>query len=115
MRQWLTTLTLTIAIAVSGIQTNAQPQPLTIHWLSNSNGSPLNTDSRFPSISADGTRVVFQVGNGRDAEIWEWQQGQSQAQSVKDPQNPSNPIKGIHPVISADGNHIAFASGSLWR
>jgi hypothetical protein len=64
MRQWLTTLTLTIAIAVSGIQTNAQPQPLTIHWLSNSNGSPLNTDSRFPSISADGTRVVFQVGNG---------------------------------------------------
>jgi Tol biopolymer transport system component len=83
---------------------------LTIQWLSNSNGAPLNTDSRFPSISADGTRVVFQVGNGRDAEIWEWQQGQSQAQSVKDPQNPSNPIKGIHPVISADGNHIAFAS-----
>ncbi|MDT7972338.1 MAG: hypothetical protein RRB24_05860, partial [Armatimonadota bacterium] len=113
MRQWLTTLTLIIAIAVSGIQTNAQPQPLTIHWLSNSNGSPLNTDSRFPSISADGTRVVFQVGNGRDAEIWEWQQGQSQAQSVKDPQG--NPIKGIHPVTSADGNHIAFASWQDYR
>jgi hypothetical protein len=88
---------------------------LTIHWLSNSNGSPLNTDSRFPSISADGNQVVFQVGNGRDAEIWEWQQGQSQAQSVKDPQNPSNPIKGIHPVISADGNHIAFASWQDYR
>ncbi len=103
MRQWLTLITISIALAQLSW---AQPSPLSIQWLSN--GAPPNTDSRFPSISADGTRVVFQVGNGRDAEIWEWQQGQSQAQSVKDPQG--NPIKGIHPVISADGNHIAFAS-----
>lgn len=138
MRQWLTTLTLTIAIAVSGIQTNAQPQPLTIHWLSNSNGSPLNTDSRFPSISADGTRVVFQVGNGANAQIWlvfwngtNWQNvrdddndGRIDEDPIngtdddgdgrvdEDPPNPPFPLFGIHPVISADGNHIAFAS---WR
>jgi hypothetical protein len=136
MRQWLTTLTLTIAIAVSGIQTNAQPQPLTIHWLSNSNGSPLNTDSRFPSISADGTQVVFQVGNGANAQIWlvfwngtNWQNvrdddndGRIDEDPIndrdddgdgrvdEDPPNPPFPLFGIHPVISADGNHIAFAS-----
>jgi hypothetical protein len=103
MRQWLTLITISIALA------QASWAQLTIRWISQgANLSEQPADSRFPSISADGTRVVFQVGNGRDAEIWEWQQGQSQAQSVKDPQG--NPIKGIHPVISADGNHIAFAS-----
>jgi Tol biopolymer transport system component len=101
MRQWLTLITISIALA------QASWAQLTIRWISqgaNLSGQP--ADSRFPSISADGTRVVFQVGNGRDAEIWEWQQGQSQAQSV---------IKGIHPVISADGNHIAFASWQDYR
>lgn len=143
MRQWLTTLTLTIAIAVSGIQTNAQPQPLTIHWLSNSNGSPLNTDSRFPSISADGTRVVFQVGNGLNAQIWlaATQDNDGDGKVDEDPINnidddedgrvdedpvdwrtfqltdpqSNQPLLGIHPVISADGNHIAFASWQDYR
>jgi hypothetical protein len=113
MRQWLTTLTLTIAIAVSGIQASAQPQPLTIHWLSNSNGSPLNTDSRFPSISADGTQVVFQVGNGATAQIWQsvfnTATNQWQSAPVTIP-GTTTPLLGTHPVISADGNHIAFAS-----
>jgi hypothetical protein len=138
MRWWLTTLTLTIAIAVSGIQASAQPQPLTIHWLSNSNGSPLNTDSRFPSISADGNQVVFQVGNGLNAQIWlaATQDNDGDGKVDEDPINnidddedgrvdedpvdwrtfqltdpqSNQPLLGIHPVISADGNHIAFAS-----
>jgi len=155
MRQWLTTLTLTIAIAVSGIQASAQP--LTVWWLSfaaNGNAQvPIRinpatglvdsvngvfVDSRFPSLSADGRQVVFQVGNGTTAQIWQavWDatNGRWQVSPIIDPidndgdgQVNEDPINGndddndgrvdedppepsIHPVISADGNHIAFAS-----
>ncbi len=153
MRWWLTTLTLTIAIAVSGIQASAQP--LTVWWLSfvaNGNAQvPIRinpatglvdlvngvfVDSRFPSLSADGRQVVFQVGNGTTAQIWlvfwngtNWQNvrdddndGRIDEDPIngtdddgdgrvdEDPPNPPFPLFGIHPVISADGNHIAFAS-----
>jgi len=137
MRWWLTTLTLTIAIAVSGIQASAQP--LTVWWLSfvaNGNAQvPIRinpatglvdsvngvfVDSRFPSLSADGRQVVFQVGNGLTAQIWQavWDatNGRWQVNPVPIPQtDPPRPLIGIHPVISADGNHIAFASvARLW-
>jgi hypothetical protein len=132
MRWWLTTLTLTIAIAVSGIQASAQP--LTVWWLSfvaNGNAQvPIRinpatglvdsvngvfVDSRFPSLSADGRQVVFQVGNGTTAQIWQavWDatNGRWQVNPVPIPQtDPPRPLIGIHPVISVDGNHIAFAS-----
>jgi hypothetical protein len=155
MRWWLTTLTLTIAIAVSGIQASAQP--LTVWWLSfvaNGNAQvPIRinpatglvdlvngvfVDSRFPSLSADGRQVVFQVGNGTTAQIWQavWDatNGRWQVNPIIDPidndgdgqvnEDPINdndddndgrvdedpPEPSIHPVISADGNHIAFAS-----
>jgi hypothetical protein len=132
MRWWLTTLTLTIAIAVSGIQASAQP--LTVWWLSfvaNGNAQvPIRinpatglvdsvngvfVDSRFPSLSADGRQVVFQVGNGTTAQIWQavWDatNGRWQVSPVPIPQtDPPRPLIGFHPVISADGNHIAFAS-----
>jgi len=132
MRWWLTTLTLTIAIAVSGIQASAQP--LTVWWLSfvaNGNAQvPIRinpatglvdlvngvfVDSRFPSLSADGRQVVFQVGNGTTAQIWQavWDatNGRWQVNPVPIPQtDPPRPLIGFHPVISADGNHIAFAS-----
>jgi Tol biopolymer transport system component len=157
MRWWLTTLTLTIAIAVSGIQASAQP--LTVWWLSfvaNGNAQvPIRinpatglvdsvngvfVDSRFPSLSADGRQVVFQVGNGLNAQIWlaATQDNDGDGKVDEDPINnidddkdgrvdedpvdwrtfqltdpqSNQPLFGIHPVISADGNHIAFAS---WR
>jgi hypothetical protein len=157
MRQWLTTLTLTIAIAVSRIQASAQP--LTVWWLSfvaNGNAQvPIRinpatglvdlvngvfVDSRFPSLSADGRQVVFQVGNGLNAQIWlaATQDNDGDGKVDEDPINnidddedgrvdedpvdwrtfqltdpqSNQPLLGIHPVISADGNHIAFAS---WR
>jgi hypothetical protein len=137
MRWWLTTLTLTIAIAVSGIQASAQP--LTVWWLSfvaNGNAQvPIRinpatglvdsvngvfVDSRFPSLSADGRQVVFQVGNGTTAQIWQavWDatNGRWQVNPVPIPQtDPPRPLFGIHPVISADGNHIAFASWQDYR
>jgi hypothetical protein len=155
MRWWLTTLTLTIAIAVSGIQASAQP--LTVWWLSfvaNGNAQvPIRinpatglvdsvngvfVDSRFPSLSADGRQVVFQVGNGLNAQIWlaATQDNDGDGKVDEDPINnidddedgrvdedpvdwrtfqltdpqSNQPLLGIHPVISADGNHIAFAS-----
>jgi len=132
MRWWLTTLTLIISIAVSGIQASAQP--LTVWWLSfvaNGNAQvPIRinpatglvdsvngvfVDSRFPSLSADGRQVVFQVGNGTTAQIWQavWDaaNGRWQVSPVPTPQtDPPRPLIGIHPVISVDGNHIAFAS-----
>ncbi|MFA0741883.1 MAG: hypothetical protein DFNUSKGM_002002, partial [Candidatus Fervidibacter sacchari] len=132
MRQWLATLTLAIAIAVSGIQVSAQP--LTIWWLSfvaNGNAQvPIRinpatglvdldngvfVDSRFPSLSADGRQVVFQVGSGLNAQVWQaiWDaaNGRWQVSPVPIPQTaPLQPLVGIQPVISADGNHIAFAS-----
>ncbi|MFZ8829249.1 MAG: TolB family protein [Armatimonadota bacterium] len=133
MRQWLTLITISIALA------QASWAQLTIRWISqgaNLSGQP--ADSRFPSISADGTRVVFQVGNGANAQIWlvfwngtNWQNvrdddndGRIDEDPIngtdddgdgrvdEDPPNPPFPLFGIHPVISADGNHIAFAS---WR
>jgi len=158
MRCWLTTLTLTIAIAVSGIQASAQP--LTVWWLSfvaNGNAQvPIRinpatglvdsvngvfVDSRFPSLSADGRQVVFQVGNGTTAQIWQavwdatngrWQvnpipiDNDGDGQVNEDPINGNDddndgrvdedpPEFGIHPVISADGNHIAFASWQDYR
>jgi len=137
MRWWLTTLTLTIAIAVSGIQASAQP--LTVCWLSfvaNGNAQvPIRinpatglvdlvngvfVDSRFPSLSADGRQVVFQVGNGTTAQIWQavWDatNGRWQVSPVPIPQtDPPRPLIGFHPVISADGNHIAFASWQDYR
>ncbi|MFZ8829020.1 MAG: TolB family protein, partial [Armatimonadota bacterium] len=137
MRWWLTTLTLTIAIAVSGIQASAQP--LTVWWLSfvaNGNAQvPIRinpatglvdsvngvfVDSRFPSLSADGRQVVFQIGNGTTAQIWQavWDatNGRWQVSPVPIPQtDPPRPLIGFHPVISADGNHIAFASWQDYR
>jgi hypothetical protein len=137
MRWWLTTLTLIIAIAVSGIQASAQP--LTVWWLSfvaNGNAQvPIRinpatglvdlvngvfVDSRFPSLSADGRQVVFQVGNGTTAQIWQavWDatNGRWQVNPVPIPQtDPPRPLIGFHPVISADGNHIAFASWQDYR
>lgn len=151
MRWWLATLTLTIAIVASGIQASAQP--LTIWWLSFVvNGSaqvPIRinpatglvdldngvfVDSRFPSLSADGRQVVFQVGSGLNARVWwavwngtNWQatfqDNDNDGRIDEDPINntdddgdgqvdedPQDPLPGIHPVISGDGNHIAFAS-----
>jgi len=132
MRRWLTTLTLTIAIAASGIQASAQA--LIVWWLSfvvNGNAQvPIRinpatglvdlvngvfVDSRFPSLSADGRQVVFQISNGLNAQVWQavWDaaNGRWQVSFVLIPQtNPPQPLVGIHPVISSDGNHIAFAS-----
>ena len=179
MRWWLTILALTTTIVVSG----AQP-PLTIRWLSlvrDNSGSPVsirinpttglvdlingvNVDSRFSSVTADGSRIVFQIGSGSNAQIWEvvlvgtnWQAhsvsdidgdglvGEDPVDGIdndgdgrvdEDPgiDNDSDGrvdedlvdgadndndglvdedppfIAGLHPVISADGNHIAFAS-----
>jgi Tol biopolymer transport system component len=117
---------------VSGIQASAQP--LTVWWLSfvaNGNAQvPIRinpatglvdlvngvfVDSRFPSLSADGRQVVFQVSNGTTAQIWQavWDatNGRWQVNPVPIPQtDPPRPLIGIHPVVSADGNHIAFAS-----
>ena len=153
MRQWLATLTLAIAILASGIQASAQP--LTVWWLSfvtNGNAQvPIRinpatglvdlangvfVDSRFPSLTADGRQVVFQVGNGLNAQVWQavWDAGNGRwqvnpididndvdGQANEDPIDGSDndnddqvdedpPELGIHPVISADGNHISFAS-----
>ena len=165
MRWWLTTLTLTIAIVASGIQASAQP--LTVWWLSfvaNGNAQvPIRinpatglvdlvngvfVDSRFPSLSADGRQVVFQVGSGLNAQVWQavwdaangrWQvnplislDNDGDGQVNEDPidfdpngspidndqdglANEDPPESGIHPVISADGNHIAFASWQDYR
>jgi hypothetical protein len=108
MRQWLTLITISIALA------QASWAQLTIRWISqgaNLSGQP--ADSRFPSISADGTRVVFQVGNGATAQIWQsvfnTATNQWQSAPVTIP-GTTTPLLGTHPVISADGNHIAFAS-----
>jgi len=113
MRQWLTLITISIALAQASW---AQLPPLTIQWLSN--GAPPNTDSRFPSISADGTQVVFQVGNGANAQIWQsvfnTATNQWQSAPVTIP-GTTTPLLGTHPVISADGNHIAFASWQDYR
>jgi hypothetical protein len=122
---------------VSGIQASAQP--LTVWWLSfvaNGNAQvPIRinpatglvdsvngvfVDSRFPSLSADGRQVVFQVGNGTTAQIWQavWDatNGRWQVSPVPIPQtDPPRPLIGFHPVISADGNHIAFASWQDYR
>ncbi|MCS7187993.1 MAG: hypothetical protein RMK89_13730, partial [Armatimonadota bacterium] len=140
MRFWLTILTLTTMIAVSGAQT-----PLTIQWLSfvrNSSNTPspisVNgtlTDSRFASVTADGKQIVFQVGSGANAQIWGilfdadgdgrvWEDpvdGNDNDRDGRTDEDPpqeatpfldanGQPISGLHPVISADGNYIAFAS-----
>jgi Tol biopolymer transport system component len=113
MRQWLTLITISIALA------QASWAQLTIRWISqgaNLSGQP--ADSRFPSISADGTRVVFQVGNGATAQIWQsvfnTATNQWQSAPVTIP-GTTTPLLGTHPVISADGNHIAFASWQDYR
>ena len=156
MRWWLTTLTLTTALVASGIKASAQP--LTIWWLSfagNGNAQvPIRinpatglvdlvngvfVDSRFPSLSADGRQVVFQVGSGLNARVWwavwngtNWQatfqDNDNDGRIDEDPINntdddgdgqvdedPQDPLPGIHPVISGDGNHIAFASWQDYR
>jgi hypothetical protein len=137
MRRWLTTLTLTIAIAASGIQASAQA--LIVWWLSfvvNGNAQvPIRinpatglvdlvngvfVDSRFPSLSADGRQVVFQISNGLNAQVWQavWDaaNGRWQVNSVPIPQtDPPQPLAGVHPVISGDGNHVAFASWQDYR
>ncbi len=146
MRWCLTILALTTTIAISTAQT------LNIQWLSFvlNGGAPVPirinpsnglidltngvfVDSRFPSINADGTKIVFQVSNGQTAQIWEaifaggnWQVhpifdndgdglfGEDPIDSVNNDNDnrldEDPPIQGLHPVISADGNHIAFAS-----
>jgi hypothetical protein len=113
MRQWLTLITISIALA------QASWAQLTIRWISqgaNLSGQP--ADSRFPSISADGTQVVFQVGNGATAQIWQsvfnTATNQWQSAPVTIP-GTTTPLLGTHPVISADGNHIAFASWQDYR
>jgi len=130
MRWWLTVIALTTTIAVSGAQ-----QPLTIQWLSfvidpNNVRVPIRinpatglvdltngvlVNSRFPSVSASGSLVVFQVGGGLEAQIWQAvfdaNANRWQVSFVPVPDtNPPLPLRGLHPVISADGNYIAFAS-----
>lgn len=111
MGRWHVLLTLMVMLtAVS----QAQQNPLTIQWLSrgaNLSGQP--ADSRFPSISADGKTVVFQVGNGQGAQIWQ-ASATNQWQTAPVTVSGTN-LLGIHPVISADGNHIAFASWKDYR
>ena len=131
MRYWLTLITISIALA------QASWAQLTIRWISqgaNLSGQP--ADSRFPSISADGNSVVFQVGSGITAQVWRafwngtnWQitvvpsfwDDDNDGRFDEDPINGTYddedsqvdedpPLLGVHPVISADGNHIAFAS-----
>ncbi len=113
MRYWLTLITISIALA------QASWAQLTIRWISqgaNLSGQP--ADSRFPSISADGTQVVFQVGNGDTAQIWQsvfnTATNQWQSAPVTTP-GTTTPLLGTHPVISTDGNHIAFASWQDYR
>ncbi|MFN3420792.1 MAG: hypothetical protein ACK40X_03585 [Armatimonadota bacterium] len=146
MRWWLTILILTTTIAVGNAQTfsiqwlsfvlnGGAPVPIRINPVSGLvdliNG--ITVDSRFPSVSADGTRIVFQVGSGNNAQVWEavliggnWQTnpvGDADGDGLfgEDPidgvDNDNDglidedpPIQGLHPVISADGNHVAFAS-----
>ncbi|GBC98174.1 hypothetical protein HRbin17_00671 [bacterium HR17] len=116
MRQWLTVLTLAMTVAVT------QAQNLTVRWLSfdASGGTPqpirINNafvDSRFPSVTADGTRAVFQVGSGGAAQIWEAvfnaNANQWQSAFVAVP-GTTQPLLGLHPVVSADSHYIAFAS-----
>ena len=116
MRWWLAVIALTTTALVGW----AQQPPRRIWWLSqgaNLNGQP--ADSRFPSISADGKSVVFQVGSGQNAQIWQavWDANNAtwQVNFVPVPTAPSQPSVGIHPVTSADGNHIAFASWQDYR
>jgi len=128
MRWWLTISVMATTVAVVVAQT-----PLTTQWLSfvlNNAGKPVPirinpqtglvdltngvpVDSRFPSVSADGMRVVFQVGRGNNAQIWEAvfnaNANQWQPVPVKNPETNTT-LLGLHPIISADGNHIAFAS-----
>lgn len=115
MRWWLTIIPLTIAFA----QFSEAQQPLIIHWLSqgaNLNGQP--ADAHFPSISADGERAVFAVGGGATAQIWvaafNLNTNQWQTTPVTIPAT-TEPLRGVHPVLSADGNHIAFASWQDYR
>ncbi len=142
MRYWLTLLMVTGWLAVGYGQA-----PLTVQWLSFvlNGGTPtpirlapdgsldltngVFVDSRFTSISANGRRIVFQVG----PKVLVNASGQPQLippqiyeMNLMDPTPQARPVQGtfldangqpqsvtltgLHPVISADGQHIAFAS-----
>ncbi|MCS7265987.1 MAG: hypothetical protein NZ805_14285, partial [Armatimonadetes bacterium] len=130
MRFWLTIFALTTTITLSSAQT-----PLTINWLSflrNNSGTPVPirinpangavdltngvfVDSRFPSVKADGSLAIFQIGTGATAQIWQaildLNTNQWQISFVPIPgTDPPVPLQGLHPIVSADGNYVAFAS-----
>lgn len=138
MRYWLTIFALMFGFTVWG-QAQVQP-PLVIQWLSfvlDNNNQPvpirLNpttglpdltngvpVDSRFPSVSADGRQVIFQVGSGQLAQLWQanWDVTNNlwQVNFIPVPQSaPPQPLLGIKPINSVDGNHIAFASWQDYR
>ncbi len=141
MRYWLTLLMVTGWLAVGYGQL-----PLTVQWLSFvlNGGTPtpirlasdgsldltngVVVDSRFASISADGRRIVFQVGpkvlvnaSGQPQivppQIYEVnltdptpQARPVQGHFFANGQWQSVPLTGLHPVISAGSQHMAFAS-----
>ncbi len=116
MRWWFAVGLLAATIAMGWAQA-----PLTIHWLSQDpTGGPIRisgqrVESRFPSVSADGQTAVFQVGSGPMAQIWQavWDTVSNRWTSNPVPVPGSNPpatLQGLHPVLSADAHHLAFAS-----
>lgn len=144
-RFWLLVFALTL-----GWKMTANAQQIVVHWLSRdpTTAGPIRfggrfVDSRFPSVTADGTRVIFQVDGGKFAQIWAstWDGTRWQTMPVldgefdndgdgsvnEDPFNGTDDdgdglidedppeLLGLHPVVSADGHHLAFSSYQDYR
>jgi Tol biopolymer transport system component len=72
---------------------------------------------RFPRVSRDGKRVVYQLGSGKDASIWVVDvAGERSPRRLTLPDTGAN----LYPIWSADGQYVAFQSNrggdlAIWR
>ena len=70
-----------------------------------------DVDERSPSVSADGTRIVYAVGAEPDREIWLIDMaGNGRPQRLT-----TDPADDYAPAISPDGRHIAWVSNRTDR